>query len=255
MRIGLIGYGFIGARIHERIAQTPGPFELAFVHSRTRPKLRDVPSHQILDDLGDAMRFGADLIVETASPEVTRQHGAQLVRAACYMPLSLTALVDDALRDHLVGEARAAGTSLLIAHGALVGMDSLIEWRSMWDEVSIGFRKPPQSLGLDPNGIDGPTLLFEGTVRDAARRFPRNVNAMVACALATVGLDRCRAEVVADPGIDQLELTLSATGRDGTRLSIQRRQPAVGVSGSEMFEAVYRSILRASGRLGAMDFV
>ena len=92
-------------------------------------------------------------------------------------------------------------------------------------------------------------------VRDIAVHYPHNVNAMVACALATVGLDRCRARLVADPAIDHLELAVEARGRDGSSLSICRRQPARGVSGSEMAAAVYSSVCRVGGLSGAMAFV
>lgn len=255
MRIGLIGFGFIGAEIYRRISAAPGPTEIAFVHNRNREKLAGIPGGLILDDLDDARAFAPDLVVEIAGPEVTARHGAALLAHADYMPLSLTALADDDLRARLIRKAQGSGRALFVAHGALVGMDSLVEWRAMWDRVSITFRKPPRSLGLAPDTVDGETVLFDGSVREIARRYPHNVNAMVACALATTGLDHCHARLIADPAIDHLELAVEAIWRDGTRLMIERRQPAIGVSGSEMAEAVYRSILRAAGQAGAMEFV
>lgn len=253
MRIGLIGFGFIGSEIHRRIARDGGPLELAFVHSRSRARLAGVDSALILDDLADAHRFAPDLIVEIAGPRVTVDHGEALLAIADYMPLSLTALADDDLRARLIDRAGASGHSLFVAHGALVGADSLLEWRTMWDHVSICFRKPPRSLGLAD--IERETVIFDGSVRQIARQFPHNVNAMVACALATTGLDACHARLVADPALDRLELLIDATGKDGSRLRIERSQPAIGVSGSEMAEAVHRSILRAAGFAGAIEFV
>lgn len=255
MRIGLIGFGFIGAELHARIAADIGAVELAFVHSRSRERLIDIAPDLILDDLAQARTRAPGLIVEIAGPEVTAHHGEDFLAFADYMPLSLTALADDGLRERLQRAATRSGHSLFIAHGALVGLDSLVEWRAMWDQVTISFRKPPRSLGLDPAAIDRETMLFDGSVRDAAARYPHNVNAMVACALATVGLDRCRARLIADPAIDHLELAIEAIGRDGARLTIERRQPAIGVSGSEMAAAVHRSLLRAAGIAGAIEFV
>lgn len=255
MRIGLVGFGFIGADLYRRIAADGGATELAFVHNRTAPRLADVPRELILHDPGDAARFAPDLIVEAADPAITRQYGEAFLGFADYMPLSLTALADDALRDRLEGAAGRSGRSLLVAHGALVGMDSLVEWREMWDEVTIAFRKPPASLGVAVAVGEGERLLFDGSVREIAARYPHNVNAMVACALATVGLDRCRARLIADPAIDHLELAVEAVGRDGSRLSIQRRQPARGVSGSEMAAAAWRSIQRACAVSGTLAFV
>lgn len=255
MRIGLIGFGFIGAELYWRIAAAPGAGQVVFVHNRTPGRLAAVPPDIILDDPAGAARFAPDLIVEAADPDVTRRHGAAFLAFADYMPLSLTALADDGLRGRLERAAAQSGRSLLIAHGALVGMDSLIEWREMWDDVAISFRKPPASLGLGAGQSPAEELLFDGSVRDAAARYPHNVNAMVACALATTGLDRCRARLIADPAIEHLELAVEAAGRDGSRLSIRRCQPAVGVSGSEMAAAAFRSVMRAGRISEPMAFV
>ncbi|WP_447750056.1 aspartate dehydrogenase domain-containing protein [Sphingopyxis fribergensis] len=255
MRIGLIGFGFIGAELYRRIAADGGRDEVAFVHGRSRERLADVPDDMILDDLSKAGDRAPDLIVEVAGPEVSHRHGAAFLSLADYMPLSLTALAHDALYDRLVNASARSGRSLLVAHGALVGLDSLVEWREMWDEVAISFRKPPSSLGDGGLAAMAENILFDGSVRDIAARYPHNVNAMVACALATTGLDRCRGRLVADPAIDHLELAIEARGRDGSSLSICRRQPARGVSGSEMAAAVHASICRAGGHSGAMAFV
>ena len=254
MRIGLVGFGFIGAELYRRIAADDG-VEVAFVHARSRTRLAGLPDALILDDLSRAGDRAPDLIVEVAGPEVSHRHGGAFLAFADYMPLSLTALADAALCDRLAAAAARSGRSLFVAHGALVGLDSLVEWREMWDEVTIAFRKPPASLGVAGPAANHESLLFDGSVRDISARYPHNVNAMVACALATIGLDRCRARLVSDPAIDHLELAVEARGRDGSQLSIRRRQPARGVSGSEMAVAVYSSIRRVSGRSGAMAFV
>lgn len=121
----------------------------------------------------------------------------------------------------------------------------------MWRSASANL---PRALASARPGAEE-ALLFDGSVRDAAMLYPHNVNAMVACALATTGLDRCRARLIADPAIDHLELAVEAAGRDGSRLSIRRRQPAVGVSGSEMAAAAYRSMMRAGGISEPIAFV
>ncbi|MGH6650730.1 MAG: aspartate dehydrogenase domain-containing protein [Sphingopyxis sp.] len=255
MRIGLVGFGFIGAELYRRVAAGDGPGEIIFVHGRSRERLAGLPGELILDDLSKAPDLAPDLVVEVAGPEISHQHGETLLSFADYMPLSLTALADAALCDRLILAAARSRRSLLVAHGALVGLDSLVEWQGMWDEVVISFRKPPASLGISGVEATREKLLFDGSVRDIAAHYPHNVNAMVACALATVGLDRCRARLVADPAIDHLELAVEAHGRDGSQISIRRRQPARGVSGSEMAAAVYSSIRRVGGLSDAMAFV
>ena len=89
--------------------------------------------------------------------------------------------------------------------------------------------------------------MFDGPVREIAPLFPRNVNTMVTCALATVGLDRCRGRMIADPALDHAVAEVEAWGKDGSYLTTVKRQPTVGVSGTEMFASTLRSVLKATG--------
>ena len=53
--------------------------------------------------------------------------------------------------------------------------------------------------GFDAASIRQETLVYDGPVRGIAALYPRNVNTMVTCALATTGLDACHARLVAVP--------------------------------------------------------
>lgn len=258
-RIGLLGFGFIGAQVYARIrAEAALGLEVAFVHNRSRGRLAGVPAALVCDD--PARMPDCDLVVEMAHPDYTRRYGESILARADYLPLSVTALADDALRERLVARAQAAGTHLAIPHGALMGLDSLHEWRHMWSEVTITFEKHPASIdfaesGIDPRSVAGRTVVYDGPVRGIAPRFPRNVNTMVTCALATIGLDRCRAVLIADATLDHAVADVRATGRDGARLALRKKQPMAGVSGTEMFESQFASILRAAQVRRTLEFV
>ena len=254
IRIGIIGHGTIGADLVRRLLADDDPgLELAFVHARGGVAAGGVDPALVLADLRDVAARTPDLIVEAAHPEVTRTHGAGLLGIADYLPLSTTALADDVVRGSLDAAAQAAGTRLWLAHGALVGAEALTDWRDHWRRLTIRMEKPPAGIdfsasGLDRSALTARTTVYDGPVRGIAPRFPRNVNAMVTLALATIGLDRTRAVLIADPALTDARLLVTAVGGDGSRLRIERRQPLVGVSGTEMAASAWASLRAAAGR-------
>ncbi len=260
-RVGIIGFGFIGASLYRAIeTHEAAGLEVAFVSNRTPDKLAGLPCEIILDDLSRAADRRPDLIVECAHPDISVEYGAGFLAHSDYMPLSVTALAEDSIRETLVAAAGASGRRLLLPRGALVGMDSLFSWRHMWRDVAITFRKHPRNLDLSRTGRTADSIveelvLYDGPVRGIAADYPRNVNTMVTCALATIGLDRCRARLIADPRLDHAVAEVEAFGTDGSYLQTVKRQPAVGVSGTEMFQSTLRSVQKATGNLQTLDFV
>ena len=260
-RVGLIGFGFIGSQVYRRLRDHPElGIDVAFVHNRDRAKLADVPEDLVLDDLARMAERKADLVVEMAHPDYTRKYGEAILAHADYLPLSVTALADQTLLDRLSARAKQSGHRLLIPHGALMGTDNLFESRHMWAEVEITFYKNPANIDFsesryDPAQINGETVVYDGPARGIAALYPRNVNTMVTCALATIGLDRCRARLVASPALKVAIAEVRATGRDGALLHMRKEQPMSGVSGTEMFDSQFGSILRAAGVGESVGFV
>jgi predicted dinucleotide-utilizing enzyme len=260
-RLGLVGFGNLGRSIYERITADPAlGLELAFVWNRSADKLAGVPADLRLTSLDEAAARNPNLIVEVAHPGITRDHGVSFLEHADYLPLSVSALVDDALYDTLLKSAAANGTRLLIPHGALMGVDNLRESREIWRAVSVTFEKHPAAIDFSESGIDGAAIterstVFEGSAREIGALFPRNVNTMVTCGLATVGLDACRARLIADPALDVGIAIVEAQGTDGSSLTMRKAQPMAGVSGTEMFASIFGSILRAAGGNHPVDFV
>ena len=130
----------------------------------------------------------------------------------------------------------------------------------MWTSVEISMRKNPaafdqhllENIALNSDGI---ATLFHGPVSDIYEKYPRNVNAMVACALATIGIDRCQSKLIVDNSINYGEIAVTAEGRDNSRLHVVKQQPMTGVSGTEMASSVYYSALKALGLFEPLDFV
>jgi len=251
-RIGIAGYGFIGQHLCRMIFDNASwGLEPAFVWNRHPEKLSNLPQQLVLGDLAQAASRQPDLVVECAHPDVTVRYGEDFLHVADYLPLSVNALADDDLITKLERSARRHGRRLFIPHGALIGLDNLAEVRQMWETVCITFRKHPDNIdfadsGMNPADITQATVLYDGPVRGIARLFPRNVNTMTTCALATVGLDRCRAVLIADPSLKVAIAEVRAQGKDGSIHESRKVQPVVGVSGTEMLAAQIGSVLRAA---------
>lgn len=261
-RIGLVGYGFIGQHVCKQILGDPDlGLAIAFVHNRSPERLADLAPELVLKDLGAFAERSPDLIVEVAHPAITQVYGTRFLEVCDYMPLSVTALADPDMERSLIKAALDAKTRLIIPHGALVGLESLREARENWASVTITFRKPLGSLdfsaaGIDPRGIVSETVVYDGPARGIAARFPRNVNTMITCGLATVGLDACRAVLIAEPGSPVMSAEVEARGRDGAIVRTYREEQATGgVSAAGMLASQMAAIRTAVGGAAGLVFV
>ncbi len=259
-RIGVIGYGYIGAHIVKETLGPESPFELAFVYNRTAKVLEKFDPELRLADLDRVRTFSPDIIVECAHPDITINHGKAFLQNSDYMPFSLTALADDSVTHSLHKAARENGTRLLIPAGALVGGDELLMRIGSWKRIRITFTKHPDNIDFSESEFEShrirkKVILYEGSVREVARRYPRNVNTMVTCALITIGLDKCQARLVCDPDAKHAFAEIEAWDRNGGTLRIRKKQPAIGVSGTEMADSAWYSLQRAAGQNRSVELV
>lgn len=259
--IGLIGFGYIGQYVYEQISKHPElGLEVAFVYDLAADNLKGLPTRLVLNDLSEMANYQLDLVVEMAHPDITREYGTTILSFSDYLMLSVSVLGDELVEQELLATCDANGTRLYIPHGALVGLDNLFEGREIWEEVTITFRKHPGSIDFSDvemvsEDITAETVVYDGPVRGIAKLYPRNINTMVTCALATVGLDRCRAVFIANPALDIGIAEVKAKGRDGSRLESYKSVPMAGVSGNEMLESLFNSLLKAIGHRPGLNFV
>ena len=60
--------------------------------------------------------------------------------------------------------------------------------------------------------------------------------------------------MIADPALDHAVAEVEAWGKDGSYLTTVKRQPMLGVSGTEMLQSTIRSLVKATGTGPTMDF-
>ncbi|NNK77460.1 MAG: aspartate dehydrogenase, partial [Litoreibacter sp.] len=151
-----------------------------------------------------------DLVVECAGHGGLREHGVSVLERGCpLLTASIGALADDALHTALRDAAQAAGSRLHLATGAIGALDAIGAARvGTLKSVTYTGRKPPRGwVGsragevLELEAMTGPAQAhFDGTARDAALLYPKNANVAAAVALAGLGFDATRVQLIADPG-------------------------------------------------------
>jgi aspartate dehydrogenase len=214
VKVGIAGFGTIGKPVAGALHKGIEGLELAAVCSRDRDKAR-----RNMDGLCDPVPVVGpeelaeicDVIVECVPKAAFRE----IVEPALNTGRTVITVSGAGLLQHpdVVDLAREKGAQIILATGALLGLDAVRaaaegEIRS----VRMITRKPPFSLKgapyLEENGIsiDGLTealKVFEGTAREGAAGFPANVNVAAALGLAGIGPDRTTLEIWADPALDR----------------------------------------------------
>mmetsp|Transcript_117870 Transcript_117870/g.227298 ORF Transcript_117870/g.227298 Transcript_117870/m.227298 type:complete len:286 (-) Transcript_117870:87-944(-) len=268
LRIGLIGHGAIGGHVAKSLLDGTLPdARLAAVlvkHQRSPPpELAFAGGPLFTADAEAFFRADWDVAVEAAGQPLVREHACRILGdlRRDFLMTSIGTLCDDAFHEKLVSVAKDSGTRLLIAAGALPGMD----WMSSaalenLERVSItqtkqpsGWAGTPAEDSVDLHSLTEAATVYEGTAREAATLFPKNANISAALALATVGLDSVQVRLVADPAAPGPLVRVELQGAAG-ELSIDvRGRPAFGSQRTSMI--VPLSVVKAIRNLSSHKFL
>jgi len=153
----------------------------------------------------------ADIIVEGLPPALYFDLAEPVIEAGkVFVSVTVTRLLE---RPELIERARETGAKIIVPTGALAAFDAVraASYGTIHSLV-MATRKPPKGLvkapfvveqGIDLSDLKEPMCLYKGTVRDAAAKFPANVNVAVALSLAGPGPDNTSYEIWADPAVDR----------------------------------------------------
>lgn len=232
-RLGLIGCGRIALPIIDawRAGELPG-WTVGGVLARHAHAFGGLRS---TGDIDAFLAGGYDLIIEAAGPAALAEHGVRALETADVWSVSAAALADARLAAALDAAGRRTGHRLRLLPGAMAGLDG----------VSMACVDPQATLQLDVDLMPGPgprASVFEGTVREAAVRFPDSVNVAAAAALAGPGMDVARIAVSHPGPVAQHRLALTCTSRYGTvRASVEPQVgPGVHPVSASLIAALHR---------------
>jgi aspartate dehydrogenase len=216
----LVGYGALGQLIG-RAAGAGAAFHVAAVlvrPGREAAVARALPKAQVIHDVAD-LTVSIDIAVEVAGQSAVAQFCPALLEAGVETAIASTgALADDAVRERLAQAAATGGVRLRLLSGAVGGLDLLAAHREAGLKyVNYTARKPPGAWKGMTEAISATeqTVIFEGSARDAARRFPANANVAASIALAGLGLDETSVKLIADPAVQQNVHLLDAESASG----------------------------------------
>ena len=230
MKVGIAGLGAIGSVVARRLDEGIEGLELVAVAARDHDKARTTMA---------GFRTPAPVVDAAALAEMSE------VVVECVPKAAFTDIAEPALKagrllvtvsgagllanPEIVDLARRHGARIILATGALVGLDAVrAAAEGAINEVRMVTRKPPKSLagapylaehGIIIDNLDGPKQVFKGTARDGARGFPANVNVAAALAMAGIGPDETMLEIWADPELTRNTHTIRVEA-DSARLEM-----------------------------------
>jgi len=252
VRIGLLGCGAIGGFLARNLrTDSSSGAELSYVYDRDADRMKDIPlSNRIIAE-AELFSKPADLVVEAANADLVKAVAVRLVERSDLLLFSLTALADDAFRTALEQAALKHQRRVFLPHGAIIGIDGLVDAGATLKSVTVTTTKSPASLGLPPECYK---VVYEGPVREACAKFPRNVNVHAAIALAGLGFDRTVSRIVADPAVSTNSHLVEVKGA-GYQFRIEVSSEAGGkVTGAYTPQSALSTVRRLCNGKGGLRF-
>src|SRR5262245_39176255 len=229
-KLAVIGCGAIGSAVIEllrddRRVRVTQVIALPGSQSAARALCeRFAPQALVLEAIAHAGGARPDLVVECAGHGAVGDHVLPALEAGIpAVVASIGALHDADSMQKLEAAATRGRTQVSLVAGAIGGIDALAAARiGGLDTVSYIGRKPPKGWRGSPaeavcdlDDLSEPTVIFEGSARDAARLYPKNANVAATVSLAGLGFDRTRATLIADPGVTRNVHRVVAQGTFG----------------------------------------
>jgi len=212
LNVGIAGLGTIGRKVAD--ALDGGIDGLVLVGVCGRDTAKTEASVKMLTNsvpvlAATELAKVADIVVEC----VPKAAFLDIVKPALEEGCKVITVSGAGLLEHpeIVHLAARKGTQIILATGALLGLDAVrAAAEGKIQEITMITRKPPGSLlgaphleanNIDVSALEGPLKVFSGSAREGAAGFPANVNVAAALGLAGIGADQTKLEIWADPSV------------------------------------------------------
>lgn len=231
MDVALIGCGFIGGFIAERMASGKLPLSLKIVLDRHKEKVERVQGMFAeppiaAGSIEDVLSSSVSLVIEAASIGAVHSFAEDILASGKDMLiLSVGAFSSVDFYKKIEELCLEKKVKVYFPSGAIGGLDAIYSAaQGRLDEVELKTIKSPASLegapyivenGIDLSGIKKRTVIFSGNASDAVVGFPSNVNVAVALAIAGIGAEKTKVKIIADPAAKRNIHEITAKGDFG----------------------------------------
>ena len=229
-KIGLLGCGAIGTQIALAIDSGKISAVLTHVYDDSKDasfklvqKLKNKP--EIVENFHLLSSHPVDIVVEAASQNAVRDAALSVLQnKRDLMIMSVGALLDESIYDVLSDACKDFKKTIYLPSGAIAGLDAIKSVRDELESISITTTKHPRSLkgakffetsDIDLDLINKPTIIFQGTAKQAVSLFPANINVAALLSLSGIGSEKTKVTIVADPNTDKNTHHIEAGGKFG----------------------------------------
>lgn len=245
MKVAFIGLGAIGQAVLRCLDGADVEVTGALVTNQQRPRACNAFASP------DALVASRpDLVVECARQHVLAELGPTILRGGIdLLASSVGALASPETEQALESAAKAGSARLYLPAGALAGIDALAAARRIGIDSVRYTRRAPPATWIKSGALNeiaarekSAKVIFEGSAREAAHRYPKNANVAATIALAGIGFEKTRVALVADPDATSNVHVIEAEGSFGR---MRTEISATPLAGSTSSAIVAGSLARA----------
>ncbi|HEU5171897.1 MAG TPA: aspartate dehydrogenase [Nitrososphaeraceae archaeon] len=166
-----------------------------------------------------------DLVVEAASQSALISYlNPIILLKKDILVMSVGAFANPDFFSEVIKNVEKNDINLYVPSGAIAGIDAIKSVRNSISYVTLTTTKNPDSLKDSPffkktnltlDSIKKRTLIFEGSAIEAVQNFPANVNVAALLGLASIGVEKTKVNVIADPSLRINKHEIKVIGKFG----------------------------------------
>lgn len=178
-----------------------------------------------------------DLVVEAASQNaLTSYLNPIILLKKDILVMSVGAFANPDFFSQVIKNVEKNDINLYVPSGAIAGIDAIKSVRNSISYVTLTTTKNPDSLKDSPffkktnltlDSIKKRTLIFEGSAIEAVQNFPANVNVAALLGLASIGVEKTKVNVIADPSLRINKHEIKVIGKFGELIVRVKNVPSV----------------------------